>query len=170
MIVLVGFMGAGKSTVGRALAERLGLPFLDSDRVIERAAGRSVAEIFAAEGEPTFRARERAIIADLLQGEDAVLALGGGAVEDPATRGVLGEVPVVFLEAELAAALARTGADPRRPMLLRPDLPQLFARRQAGYREVATIIVPTRDRTIRQVVDAVLAGLADPARTVRDDT
>jgi shikimate kinase len=168
MIVLVGFMGAGKSTVGQALAERLTLPFLDSDLAIERVAGRSVPEIFAAEGEPAFRAREHATIVDLLQGEDAVLALGGGAVEDPGTRVALAGIPVVFLQVGLSEALARIGADPRRPMLHRPDLPELFARRQAGYREVATITVPTRDRTVQQVVDAVVADLSGLPHTIRD--
>lgn len=169
MIVLVGFMGAGKSTVGRALAERLALPFVDSDLAVERATGRRVPEIFATEGEPAFRAREQAVIVDLLQGEDAVLALGGGAVEDSGTRAALAGVPVVFLQIDLPDALARLGNDPRRPVLCRPDLPELFARRQAGYREVATITVPTLDRTVRQVVDAVLADLTDLLHAIRDD-
>jgi shikimate kinase len=167
VIVLVGFMGAGKSIVGQALAERLALPFWDSDLVIERVAGRSVPEIFAVEGEPAFRVREQATIVDLLRGEDAVLALGGGAVEDPRVRAVLAGIPVVFLQVDLPDALARTGADPRRPMLNRPDLLELFARRQAGYREVATIIVPTRDRTVPQVVDAILADFTDFMHAIR---
>lgn len=156
MIVLVGFMGAGKSTVGRALAGRLGLPFRDSDHVIEQAQGRTVQEIFAAEGEPAFRRLERATISELLQGPEAVLALGGGAVEDPATRAALAAVPVVFLDVGLADALARTEGDPRRPVLHRADLPELFERRQAAYREVATFTVPTQGRSVEQVVSGIL--------------
>jgi shikimate kinase len=78
VIVVVGFMGAGKTTVGRLLAAKLGVPFTDSDHVIERAAGRPIPRIFADDGEPAFRELEHAVIADLLNGEDAVLALGGG--------------------------------------------------------------------------------------------
>lgn len=160
MIVLVGFMGAGKSTVGRALADRLGLPFLDSDHVIERDQGRTVQEIFAADGEPAFRALERATVADLLDGPDVVLALGGGAVEDPATRTALAAVPVIFLQVDLADALARTGDDARRPLLRRPDLAALFEQRQAAYQEVATFVVPTRGRTVEQVVADILTEFA----------
>ncbi len=159
MIVLVGFMGAGKSTVGRALAERLGLPFLDSDDAIEQAERRSVREIFATDGEPAFRCLEHAMVSRLLAGPDAVLSLGGGAVEDPRTRRALAGVPVVFLEVELAEALARTGDDPGRPLLRRPDLPDLFRRRQAAYREVATVTVTTDGRPVDALVTRILAEL-----------
>lgn len=160
MIILVGFMGAGKTTVGTALAGRLGLPFVDSDQVIESARGRCVQEIFAQEGEAAFRTMERSTIAGLLGGPDAVLALGGGAVEDPSTRELLAGTPVVFLQTDLAEALARTGADPRRPVLSRPDLPEVFARRQAAYREVATVTVPTRGRSVEEIVGDIQAGFA----------
>ena len=89
MIVLVGFMGAGKTTVGHLLSERLGLPFVDSDLVIEQRSGRSVRQIFAEDGEPAFRELERQVIADLIDGPEAVLALGGGAAEHPETRALL---------------------------------------------------------------------------------
>jgi shikimate kinase len=168
VIVLVGFMGAGKTTVGRALAARLGLPFVDSDRQIEQDAGCSVREIFAAQGEPAFRELERTAIAALLAGPDVVLALGGGAVEDPRTRQALAGVPVVFLEVDLAQATARTGPDGRRPMLQRPDLPELFERRQAGYREVATVTVTTGDLSVEAVVDAVLEEFAVLLRSLDD--
>jgi shikimate kinase/3-dehydroquinate synthase len=167
VIVLVGFMGAGKSTVGRALAGRLGLPFRDSDEVIEQAEGRTVQEIFAADGEPAFRHLERSAIAALLQGPGAVLALGGGAVEDPATRAALAAVPVVFLQTELADALSRTDGDLGRPLLRRPDLPELFAHRQSAYRQVATVTVSTQDRTVEQLVDDVLSELAALVRPMR---
>jgi shikimate kinase len=168
VIVLVGFMGAGKSTVGWALAGLLGLPFLDSDHVIEEAEGRTVQEIFAARGEQEFRRLERSAIAELLQGRDAVLALGGGAVEDPGTRAALAAVPVVFLQVDLADALARTGADPRRPVLRRPDLPELFEHRQAAYREVATFTVQTHGRSVEQVVSAIFGEFAALVRSVED--
>ena len=89
MIVLVGFMGAGKTTVGRLLAAKLGVPFTDSDHVIEARAGRPIPQIFAADGEPAFRQLEHEVIADLLNGEDMVLALGGGAATHPGTRAAL---------------------------------------------------------------------------------
>jgi shikimate kinase len=168
LIVLVGFMGAGKSTVGCALAGRLGLPFVDSDQAIERAEHRSVQAIFAADGEPAFRRLERAAIADLLCGPEAVLALGGGAVEDPDTRAGLAHVPVVFLHTEFADALARTGGDARRPVLARPDLPEVFERRQAVYREVATITVPTHGRSVEHLVDDILAEFAALVRSAQD--
>jgi shikimate kinase len=86
VIVIVGFMGAGKTTVGHLLAEKLGLPFVDTDLVIEQRTGRSVRQIFADDGEPAFRMLEHEVTAELLGGPDAVLALGGGGVEHPATR------------------------------------------------------------------------------------
>ena len=89
MIVLVGFMGAGKTTVGRLLAARLGLPFTDSDQVIEERAGTPIRQIFADDGEPAFRELEHEVIADLLDGPDAVLALGGGAADRADTRDLL---------------------------------------------------------------------------------
>lgn len=165
MIVLVGFMGAGKTTVGGALAARLGLPFLDSDQVIESARGRRVQEIFAREGEAAFRALERSTIAGLLGGPDAVLALGGGAVEEASTRELLAGTAVVFLQLDLAEALARTGSDPRRPLLHRGDLPEVFARRQSAYREVATITVAAHGRSVEEIVDAILARFAALSRS-----
>jgi shikimate kinase len=107
MIVLVGFMGAGKTTVGRVLADKLGLAFLDSDVVIEQRTGRTVREIFAEDGEPAFRVLEHAVIADLLSGPDVVLALGGGAPEHGGTRDLLNAGPsVVYLQVGYARAMA----------------------------------------------------------------
>ena len=125
MIVLVGFMGAGKTTVGHLLSERLGLPFTDSDHVIEQRSGRSIPEIFAEDGEPAFRALEHQVIAELLEGSDLVLALGGGAAEHPRTRDTLASHPraqVVYLQVGYAQALRRVGGDGGRPMLARPDI------------------------------------------------
>ena len=159
MIVLVGFMGAGKTTVGHLLSERLGLPFVDSDLVIEQHAGRPVPQIFAEDGEPAFRALEHEVIADLLDGPDLVLALGGGAAEHPGTRERLATAQVVYLEVGYAEAMLRVGSDECRPMLLRPDLDTVYRRRLGVYREVATLTVATDGRRPEAVSQDVLARL-----------
>jgi len=146
VIVLVGFMGAGKTTVGRLLAGQLGLPFLDADAVIEERAGCRVPQIFADRGEPGFRALEHETIAGLLGGPDAVLALGGGAVEHAGTRRLLLAANVVYLHVPFAGAMARVGGDAGRPMLARPGLADLYQRRLAAYEAVATHTVPTDGR------------------------
>src|SRR6201987_5827506 len=124
-------MGAGKSTVGRLLAAKLGLPFADSDQVIEERAGKPIRLIFADAGEPAFRELEHSVVAGLLTGPDAVLALGGGAAGHPATRTLLADVPVVYLRVGYAEALARVGGDTGRPMLAHPHLEAPPAQRQA---------------------------------------
>ena len=137
MIVLVGFMGAGKTTVGHLLAAELGLPFADSDQVIEQRAGRLIREIFAEDGEAAFRALEHQVIAELLDGPNLVLALGGGAAEHPGTRGTLASHPraqVVHLQVGYAQALRRVGGDGGRPMLARPDLPAVYRAPAGGLR------------------------------------
>lgn len=97
VVVLVGFMGAGKTTVGHIVAERLGQPFVDSDVLIEQRLGRDIRDIFRTEGEPWFRQLEHATVAGLVRGQDAVIALGGGAVEDSRSRAVLRNARVVYL-------------------------------------------------------------------------
>jgi shikimate kinase len=97
VVVLVGFMGAGKTTVRRIIAERLGQPFVDSDVLIEQRLGREIRDVFATEGEAYFRELEHATVADLVRGPEAVVALGGGAVEDLRTRAVLRNARVVYL-------------------------------------------------------------------------
>jgi shikimate kinase len=159
VIVLVGFMGAGKSTVGRLLAAKLGLPFTDSDHVIEERAGKPIRRIFADEGEPAFRDLEHAVIEGLLAGPDAVLALGGGAAGHPATRALLARVPVVYLRVGYAEALARVGGDQGRPMLARPGVQALHAEREAVYASVATVTVETDGRAPEEIVLEVLASL-----------
>jgi shikimate kinase len=154
MIVLVGFMGAGKSTVGRLLAAKLGLPFADSDEVIVDRAGRPIARIFADDGEAAFRQLEHEVIADLLRGPAAVLALGGGAAQHPGTRALLAAVPVVYLKVSYAEAMNRVGGDRGRPMLARPDLGALYADRAQGYAAVAT---RTLDADAASPADLVLA-------------
>jgi len=146
VIVLIGFMGAGKTTVGHMLAEKLGVPFVDSDVVIESRAGRSIREIFAADGEPAFRQLEHEITAELLRGRDAVLALGGGGIEHPATRRALRGRQVVYLQVGYDEAMARVCHDAGRPMLAAADLRAIFERRLAGYESVATQTVATGGR------------------------
>ncbi len=159
MIVLVGFMGAGKTTVGRLLAAELGVPFTDSDHVIEHRAGKPIPRIFADEGEPAFRALEHQVIADLLNGQDSVLALGGGAVEHPLTRKLLAEAPVAYLRVSYAEAHRRVGRDGSRPMLARPDIADVYAGREAGYAAVATATIDVDDRTPRDLAAVILARL-----------
>jgi shikimate kinase/3-dehydroquinate synthase len=159
VIVLVGFMGAGKTTVGRLLAAKLGLPFADSDHVIEEHAGRPIPRVFAEDGEPAFRELEHAVIADLLAGEDTVLALGGGAASHAVTRSLLAAVPVVYLRVSYEAAMSRVGGDTDRPMLARPDVQSLFAQRQALYAQVATLTVDTDARPPEEIVLELLTAL-----------
>ena len=169
MIVLVGFMGAGKTTVGGLLAAELGLPFADSDQVIEQRAGRLIREIFAEDGEAAFRALEHQVITELLDGPDLVLALGGGAAEHPRTRGTLASHPraqVIYLQVGYVQALQRVGGDGGRPMLARPDLPALYERRLAAYAAVATLTVATDDRRPETVSDDILARAHGTERAV----
>ena len=174
MIVLVGFMGAGKTTVGRLLGAGLGLPFADLDVLIEGGRSRSIKSIFAEEGEAAFRDIEHQALAAALAGPDRVLALGGGAVEHPGSRRLLTPARVVYLHVDYAEALGRVGGDAGRPMLARPDLADVYRRRLAGYAEVATLTVLTGGRAAKQVCDDVLTGLAglpagDPASYPHQD-
>jgi shikimate kinase len=156
-IVLVGAPGAGKSTVGAALAERLGWNFRDVDELIAERAGKSIAEIFADQGEPAFRAYEEATTAELLT-EPGVLALGGGAVLSAKTRSALAGRRVVWLRVGLPAAVKRVGLDTARPLLLgnvRGRLLTLLNERAALYAEVATETVDTDDQTPEQVAEQI---------------
>lgn len=164
MIVVVGFMGAGKTTVGRILAERLGLPFLDSDRVIEHQEHRSIPTIFAESGEAGFRVIEEQMIRGLLDGPPSVLSLGGGACGSATTRQRLGGHTVVYLHVELDEVIQRVGGDPDRPLLHRPDLPARYAGRLQHYADVATITVTTTGRDPQDLVAEILDRVGDPAR------
>ncbi len=159
MIVLVGFMGAGKTTVGRLLAAKLGLSFTDSDHEIEARAGKPIARVFAEDGEPAFRQLEHEVIADLLAGQARVLALGGGAVGHPGTRELLARANVVYLRTSYAAAMARVGGDAGRPMLARPGVADLLARREPGYAAVATLTVDTDGRSPEDITLDILGRL-----------
>ena len=159
VVVLVGFMGAGKTTVGHIMAERLGLPFVDSDVLIEQRQGREIREIFRAEGEPYFRQLEHDTVAGLIRGPDAVIALGGGAVEDPRSRAVLRNTRVVYLRVSYDEALARVKSDEFRPMLHRPDLDEVYRRRAPAYEDVSVLTVDTDGRRPGAVALEALAQL-----------
>ena len=159
MIVLIGFMGAGKTTVGSLLAARLGLPFDDADLVIESRAGRRIRDIFAVDGEPAFRALEHEVTAELLDGADAVIALGGGAAEHPATRERLRGCQVIYLQVRYDEALQRVAADAGRPLLRAPDLRDIFERRQATYESVATHVVRTGGRSPELICQDIIGRL-----------
>ncbi|MFE0475732.1 shikimate kinase [Streptomyces sp. NPDC058947] len=163
LVVLVGPMGVGKSTVGRLLAERLGVSYRDTDDDIVAEQGRTIAEIFVDEGEAAFRAVEARAVARALAEHDGVLALGGGAVLDPRTRALLAGRPVVFLDVDADEAVRRIGRDPGRPLLAgdpRRHWRALAAARRPLYREVARAVVDTSGRAPGGVVEAVLAALA----------
>jgi 3-dehydroquinate dehydratase type I len=159
VVVLVGFMGAGKTTVGHIMAERLGQPFVDSDVLIEQRLGRDIRDIFRTEGEPYFRQLEHDTVAGLVRGPDAVIALGGGAVEDPRTRAVLRNVRVVYLRVSYDEAMARVKSDEFRPMLHRPDLDEVYKRRLSGYEDISVLTVDTDGRRPDAVALEVLARL-----------
>jgi shikimate kinase len=160
VLVLIGFMGAGKTTVGRLLAAKLGLPFTDSDHVIEARSGKPIRQIFTAEGEPAFRALEHDVIAGLLAGPGGVLAVGGGAPLHEGTRDLLaGAAAVVYLRVSYAEAIRRVGGDGGRPMLARPGVKQLFAERDPRYAAAATLTVATDGRSPEEISLDVLAGL-----------
>ncbi|MGO4257480.1 shikimate kinase [Marmoricola sp. RAF53] len=163
-VVLVGTMGAGKTTVGRIVAEKLGLNFLDTDHLVEERAGKSVAEIFVDDGETAFRALEHQAVADALASHDGVLALGGGAVLDPATRTLLDGHRVVFLKVGLSDAASRVGLGVSRPLLLgnvRGRIKQLLDERTPVYAAVAGHTVETDGRTATEVADEVRALVQD---------
>jgi shikimate kinase len=163
-VVLVGAMGAGKSTVGRLVADALGVGFLDTDEVVEAEVGRTVAEIFVDDGEAFFRDLERKAVATALAGHDGVLALGGGAVLDPDTRKLLEGHRVVFLRVGLSDAARRVGLGVSRPLLLgnvRGRIKQLLDERAPVYEAVAVHVVDTDGRTAAEVADQVRALVED---------
>ncbi|MFH9817928.1 shikimate kinase [Streptomyces sp. NPDC017230] len=159
LVVLVGPMGVGKSTVGQLLAEQLGVGYRDTDEDIVSARGRAIAEIFVDEGESVFRALEKESVRTALAGHDGVLALGGGAILDPDTRGLLAGQRVVYLSMEVEEAVRRTGLNAARPLLAvnpRKQWRELMEARRGLYEEVATVVVATDGRTPEEVTQAVL--------------
>ena len=164
-MVLVGPPGAGKTTVGRALARRMGLAFTDVDAVIVERAGKPIADMFTEDGEDAFRALERAVVAEALASTDGVLALGGGSVLAAVTRERLRGHRVVHLTVGLADGIRRTGMSGARPLLAgvnpRATFKALLDARAPLYREVATFEVDTSRRSAGQVVRAVLTAIGE---------
>ena len=165
-VVLIGFMGSGKSTVGQQLARVLGCEWKDSDVEIERRSGRTIPEIFA-DGEEVFRDYERQVVADLLGTVTGVLSLGGGAVLSQATRDLLAGHPVVYLRVGADQGFSRV-ANSSRP-LLKADNPKqvyrdLLAQRDSIYRDAATIVVDAHPHQ-RVVADKIINQLTEQEAT-----
>lgn len=164
-LVLVGLMGAGKSSVGRRLAARLGRPFVDADTEIEAAAGCSIAEIFARYGEAAFRDGERRVMSRLLEGSPLVLATGGGSFIDAAIRALIAEKAIsIWLRADLDLLVKRTAGREHRPLLNagnpREILGRLMEVRYPIYAE-ADVIVDSQDHPAEKTVEEVLHALQD---------
>lgn len=160
-LILIGPMGAGKSAIGRRLAERLGLEFVDADRWLEELTGADIPLIFECEGEAGFRARERALLADLCAGSGKVIATGGGAVLDPDNRRLLRERGlVIHLHASVGQQLRRLQHDRSRPLLQAPDRRQrlldLAAHRDRLYAECADLRLDTDGLTVAQACEHLL--------------
>jgi shikimate kinase len=156
-IVLVGMMGAGKSSIGRRLAGRLGIPFIDADTEIENAAGMTIPEIFDKHGESYFRAGEKRVIARLLDNGPQVLATGGGAVMDQSTRDLIHIKGIsVWLKADLDVLLKRTKRRNDRP--LAEKIKDLLPQREPVY-SLSDIIVQSRDEPHETIIDEIMAKL-----------
>ncbi len=163
-VVLVGPMGAGKTTVAALLGDAWSLPVRDTDADIEAAEGRSISDIFVDDGEQAFRALEAAAVIEAVAEHEGVLALGGGAVLDPATRQLLAGMPVVFLRVGLSDAVKRVGLGVGRPLLLgnvRARIKALLDERTPIYESVASLVVDTDDRTPEEVADEIRAALQE---------
>lgn len=161
-LVLTGPMGVGKSTVGRLLAERLGVGYRDTDDDIVATEGRAVSDIFVEDGEPAFRALEKEAVRQALESHDGVLALGGGAILDPDTRALLAGERVAYLSMDVEEAVRRTGLGAARPLLAvnpRKQWRELMEARRHLYEETAKAVVPTDGRTPEEVAEAVLDAL-----------
>jgi shikimate kinase len=163
-IFLIGMMGAGKTTVGRALARRLDLEFVDSDRLLVERTGVPVATIFEIEGEAGFRRREAAALAELAQGSGRVVATGGGMVLAAENRALMrAHGTVVYLRARLESLWERTRHDSSRPLLATADpratLAALLEFRDPLYREAAHVIVDTGSQSASTLVSRVVAAL-----------
>jgi shikimate kinase len=162
--ILIGPPGAGKSTVGALLAERLGVSFTDTDTEVEAAAGKPVGDIFIEDGEPAFRELERAAVAEALARSTGVVAVGGGAVLDPRTQQRLAGQPVVYLETGFASAAKRVGLNQARPLLIgtnpRATLKALLDQRLPIYTSLASLTVSTDDSEPEQIAAEIATRLA----------
>jgi shikimate kinase len=156
-IVLIGMMGAGKSSIGRRLAGRLGIPFIDADAEIESAAGMTIPEIFEKHGEPYFRAGEARVIARLLDNGPQVLATGGGSVMDPQTRALIGQKGIsIWLKADIDVLLKRTKRRNDRPLV--EKIKDLLPVREPIYAQ-ADIVIQSRDEPHDTIIDEIMGEL-----------
>lgn len=164
--VLVGLPGSGKSTIGRRLAKALNLTMLDTDTAIEETTGRTIADIFATDGEAEFRRIEEEVIRSALATHDGVLSLGGGAVTTPGVRAALAGHTIVYLEISAAEGIRRTGGSTVRPLLAGPDRAEKFralmSERVPLYRRVATMRINTNRRNPGAVVRTIVTRLDNP--------
>jgi shikimate kinase len=168
--VLVGLPGSGKSTIGRRLAKALEVEFLDTDVAIEQQTGRTIADIFATDGEQEFRRIEEEVVRAALADHGGVVSLGGGAVTSPGVCDALAGHTVIYLEINATEGVRRTGGTTVRPLLAGPDRADKFrtlmARRSPLYRRVATIRVDTNRRNPGAVVRHIVSKLQTPQNTV----
>jgi shikimate kinase len=163
-IVFVGLMGAGKTTVGKRLAKRHGLAFLDTDHEIEARCGTSIPTIFDLEGEEGFRRREAKVIGEVMQRNDHVITTGGGAINLPENREALRQGFVIYLDADPQHLWQRLRSDTSRPLLQKSSDPQatlidLHRQRDPLYREIASLVVPTTRASVSVVMRAIEEGL-----------
>jgi shikimate kinase len=163
-IILIGPPGAGKTSVGKALAKKLSLNFLDSDKVVEEKSGKSISEIFITDGEPAFREMERAAVIDLIENQDGVIALGGGSVMDlEVSKRLLPMANVVFLDVSISNAAPRVGFNRDRPLLLGNPRQQwigLMEKRRSTYEALAKARVSTDNKKPVEVVEEIVKELA----------
>jgi len=163
-IILIGPPGAGKTSVGKALAKKLSLNFLDSDKVVEEKSGKSIPDIFITDGEPAFREMERAAVIDLIENQDGVIALGGGSVMDlEVSKRLLPMANVVFLDVSISNAAPRVGFNRDRPLLLgnpRQQWIALMEKRRSTYEALAKARVSTDNKKPVEVVEEIVKELA----------
>lgn len=163
-LVLIGPMGAGKTTVGREIATILKCSFADTDALIEADQGKSVSEIFVEDGEPHFRLVEESIVIDALISEDGVLSLGGGAVMNDAVQEALKKSPAkkVFLDISLAAVSPRVGFDSARPLLMvnpRQKWAELMTARRPIYESLADLTIDVSEKSVDEITKEIIGAL-----------
>ncbi len=167
----MGLPGSGKSTIGRRLSKALGVSLLDTDTAIEQQTGRTIADIFATDGEREFRRIEEDVIRAALEEHDGVLSLGGGAVTSPGVCAALAGHTVVYLEINAAEGVRRTGGSTVRPLLAGPDraekFRELMSQRIPLYRRVATIRVDTNRRNPGAVVRYIVSRLQNQVEAAK---
>ena len=163
-IILIGPPGAGKTSVGKALAKKLSLNFLDSDKVVEEKSGKNIPEIVITDGEPAFREMEKAVVIDLIENQDGVIALGGGSVMDlEVSKRLLPMANVVFLDVSISNAAPRVGFNRDRPLLLgnpRQQWIALMEKRRSTYEALAKARVSTDNKKPVEVVEEIVKELA----------